>query len=393
MDRRFLRNVLVKGLLLFAALNLLFAAGQPVSLGRLSAYNRLFPGRLRFPFGENPAQAYNLSLFDLEAMFAAHVIAAAPKPADEYRVILIGDSSTWGTLLRPEETLAGLLDAAGLTACDGRPVRVYNLGYPTISLAKDLMILAEAMRYAPDLVIWPLTLEAFPAEKQLASPIVSHNSERVRLLIQAYNLPFDVDDPALLQPSFWDGTLISQRRALADLARLQLYGVLWAATGVDQVYPSDYLRAQTDFEADLAFHDRQPPALEGAGLAFEVLAAGLRLAGETPVLIVNEPMLISAGKNSNLRYNFFYPRWAYDQYRQVMAQRSRLDGWNYLDTWDMIPAAEFTNSAIHMTPAGEALFAQRVAEALQEEFRILGCVGGAAAHTSQNPGSSIEPLR
>ncbi len=87
-----------------------------------------------------------------------HIIAAGPKPADEYRVLVIGDSSTWGILLRPEQTLAGQLEKAGLTLC-GKTVRVYNLGYPTISLTKDLMVLDYAMRYQPDLIIWPMTLQ------------------------------------------------------------------------------------------------------------------------------------------------------------------------------------------------------------------------------------------
>jgi len=367
MDWRFFRNVLLKALFLFAVLNLLFAAWNPAALGKISAYNHLFPGRQRFPFGENPAQAYNLSLFNLDAMFASHEIAFGSKPADEYRVVLIGDSSVWGTLLRPEETLSGLLNAAHLTVCDGRKVRVYNLGYPTISLTKDLLILAETMRYQPDLVVWPLTLEAFPTDKQLSSPIVSHNASRVQALIQTYNLPFDVNDPLLQRPTFWDDTIIGQRRGLADLARLQMYGVLWAATGVDQVYPADYLRAQTDFDADVSFHDQQPPELDESNLAFDVIEAGIRAAGETPVLIVNEPMLISTGKNSDLRYNFFYPHWAYDQYRQTMTEQSQQFGWKYLDLWNIIPATEFTNSAIHMTPAGEALFAARLSEAIQLE--------------------------
>jgi len=367
MDWRFFRNVLSKALLLFVVLNLLFAAWSPAGLGKISVYNALFPGRPRFPFGENPAQAYNLSLFNLDAMFASHEIAAGPKPADEYRVILIGDSSAWGTLLRPEETLAGLLDAAHLTACDGRTVRVYNLGYPTISLMKDLMILSEAMRYQPDLVVWPLTLEAFPTDKQLSSPIVSNNASRLQALIRTYNLPFDVNDPLLQKPTFWNDTIIGQRRDLADLARLQLYGVLWAATGVDQVYPTDYQHAQTDFDTDVSFHDQQPPKLDESRLAFEVIEAGVRVAGETPVLIVNEPMLISTGKNSELRYNFFYPRWAYDQYRQMMAERSQQRGWKYLDLWDLVPATEFTNSAIHMTVDGESLFATRLGEAIRQE--------------------------
>jgi hypothetical protein len=367
MDWRFFRNVLLKALLLFVVLNLLFATWNPAGLGKISAYNTLFPGRLRFPFGENPAQAYNLSLFNLDAMFASHEIAAGLKPVDEYRVVLIGDSSIWGTLLQPEETIAGILDEARLTACDGRTVRVHNLGYPTISLTKDLMILAEAMRYQPDLVVWPLTLEAFPTDKQLSSPIVSHNASRIQALIQAYNLPFDADDPALRKPAFWDDTIIGQRRDLADLARLQLFGFLWAATGVDQVYPADYQRAQTDFDTDVSFHDQQPPKLDETRLAFEVIEAGVHAAGETPILIINEPMLISTGKNSDLRYNFFYPRWAYDQYRQMMADWSGQYGWNYLDLWNIVPAAEFTNSAIHMTVDGESLFAARLGEAIRQE--------------------------
>ena len=359
MDYRFLRNVFLKGLALFILLDLAFVAINPAGLGRISLYNHLFPGRQRFPFGEDSAQSYNLSLFNLDAMFASHVIAAGPKPADEFRVIVVGDSSTWGTLLRPGETLAGQLDAAGLNLC-GRTVRVYNLGYPTISLMKDLIVLDYAMRYQPDLVIWPVTLEAFPLDKQLTSPIVANNAARVEDLIARYDLPFDPNDPALVRSNFWGRTIIGQRRALADLFRLQMYGALWSATGIDQTYPADYERAQTNLEADETFHNMQPPTLDESQLAFDVLEAGLRVAGQTPVILVNEPMLIGDGENSEPRYNFFYPRWAYDQWRQMMSARAEAGGWNYLDLWNIIPADEFTNSAIHLTPAGESILVGRV---------------------------------
>ncbi len=367
MDARFLRNVLLKGLLLFLVLDLLVAA-LPAGIGRLSLYNRLFDGRLRFPFGEDSERSYNLSLFDLDAMFASHVIAVGPKPAGEYRVIVIGDSSTWGTLLRPEETLAGQLDAAHLTACDGRTVRVYNLGYPTVSLTKDLMVLDYALRYQPDLVIWPLTLEAFPYDKQLSSPIVANNAARVDDLIARYSLSLDPADPALVRPSFWDQTLIGQRRALADLLRLQLYGVLWSATGIDQTYPTDYTRAQTDFDTDVTFHGQTGPLLDKSQLAFDVFDAVLSAAGDIPVLIINEPMLISSGKNSDLRYNFLYPRWAYDDWRLMMRERAAAEGWIYLDLWNIIPADQFTNSAIHVTPAGQTLMSEQVRPVLQNQL-------------------------
>jgi hypothetical protein len=83
------------------------------------------------------------------------------------------------------------------------------------------------------------------------------------------------------------------------------------------------------------------------------------------MLLVNEPMLISNGANSDVRYNFFYPRWAYDEYRQALADLAMANKWIYFDLWDLVPANEFTNSAIHLTPSGETLLANEIAEAIQ----------------------------
>jgi hypothetical protein len=362
----FLRNVLLKGLALFLLVNLAFVSVNPAGLGKISLYNAIFPGRQRFPFGEDPTQSYNLSLFNLDAMFASQALAAASKPAGEYRVFIIGDSSTWGILLRPEQTLAGQLESAGINLC-GKTLRVYNLGYPTISLTKDLMVLDYAMRYQPDLIIWPMTLEAFPLDSQLTSPIVANNAARVDTLIARYQLPLNPGDPALVRPNFWDQTLIGQRRSLADLFRLQMYGVLWAATGIDQSYPVDYVHAQTNLVSDVTYHGMQPPTLVESKLAFSVLQAGLKAAGKTPVLLINEPILVSTGKNSAVRYNFYYPRWAYDQWRQMMSQKAAHQGWNYLDLWNLVPADQFTNSAIHVTPAGETLLAGHVEQTILQQ--------------------------
>jgi hypothetical protein len=74
--------------------------------------------------------------------------------------------------------------------------------------------------------------------------------------------------------------------------------------------------------------------------------------------LVNEPILVSTAKNSAIRYNFFYPRWAYDQYRTLLDEQAKAANWRYLDLWNLVPESEFTNSAIHLTPAGETLLAQ-----------------------------------
>ncbi|HEX5840657.1 MAG TPA: hypothetical protein VFY26_22655 [Anaerolineales bacterium] len=355
-----LSGVLLKAALLFVLFNVAFVFIKNVPFGSLSLYNSVFPGRERFPFGETRA-SYNLSLFDLDAMFASHKLSGTEKAPDEYRVLLIGDSSVWGTLLTPKQTLAGQLNASPIPAC-GKTVRAYNLGYPTISLTKDLMILDQARHYQPDLIVWLTTLEAFPKERQLSSPIVANNAQRVERLITSYGLSLDPNDPALVRLSTWEQTFVSRRRAVADLIRLQMYGVLWAATGIDQIYPDDYEPAQTDFEAgDDTFHGLT--TLENA-LAFDVLDAGMSAAPN--MMLVNEPILVSDGANSDIRYNFFYPRWAYDPYRTLLQEYSSTNGWNYLDLWDRVPAKEFTNSAIHLTPAGEALVVREIAAAIQQ---------------------------
>jgi len=358
----FLGRVLLKAALLFAALNLVFAALYPLPLlGQISFYNLLYPGRQRFPFGENPAQSYNLSLYNLDAMFASLALNTAPKAAGEYRVLVVGDSSVWGTLLRPNETLAGQLNALNLT-CGGQALRAYNLGYPTISVTKDLMVLQEGMRYQPDQVLWLTTLEGMLRDEQLRSPILANNPQRARDLIARYALRLDPHDPAFVQPTFFDQTLVGARRPLADLLRLQLYGFLWGATGIDQIYEWNPQKdaAERDFAADLKFHQLDGPALDANLLALDVLQAGAKAVGPVKLTVVNEPILISSGKNSDLRYNFFYPRWAYDAYRGYLPAAMQAAGIRYVDLWNLVPETEFTNSAIHVTPAGEALLAQAI---------------------------------
>ena len=350
--------LLLKTALLFVVFNFVFILTHNIPLGKLSLYNIIFPGRERLPFGE-AREAYNISMLDLDALFASHVLAGTKKTPNEYRVFLIGDSSVWGTLLTPDQTLAGQLNAKAMQAC-GKNVKVYNLGYPYISLLQELMIFDQGLQYKPDLIIWLTTLESLPNDKQFSAPLVASNPDRARALIKKYNLALDPNDPALKQISQLDQAFMSQRRSLADLIRLQIDGVLWSSTGIDQIYPKDYEHAQIDLDPNTDFHGLI--SLDNA-LAFDVLDAGM--SSSIPSMLVNEPILISNGKNSDIRYNFFYPRWAYDEYRDLLAKHAADHHWHYLDEWDLVPLTEFTNSGVHLTPYGESLLAEKIAAEIQ----------------------------
>jgi len=362
-----LGRVLLKALLLFALVNAVFAAVRPLeALGRLSLYNSLFPGRARLPYGEVPSADYNLTLNNLPAMFAAHALAR-PKAAGEYRVVLIGDSGTWGWFLTNADTLAGQLNALDLRVAGGRRVVVYNLGYPVMSLTKDLLLLDSALAHDADLVLWPVTLQSFARGRQLDHPLLQQNAGHVRALIDRYDLTLDPADPRLVTRGPLQETLVARRRDLADLLRLQGLGLAWAATGIDQDIPADIPARRRDLDADESWLDvAAPRPLTDDDLAFDVLRAGIARAEEAgvPLLLLNEPIYISDGANSDIHYNTFYPRWAYDDYRAQLAAAAGDAGWDYLDLWDAIPPAEFTDTPVHLTPAGTRLLAQILAPVL-----------------------------
>ena len=364
---KFYRNTILKGTILFLVINFAFTAIDPSkTLSHLSFYNIIFPGRKRLPYGEIPGKDYNLNIYSFEAMFESHEITAGKKPKDEYRVILIGDSATWGYLLPANQTLANYMTSLNIETKDNRYVKCYNLGYPVMSLLKDLVILQYALNYDPDLIIWSVTLESFPLSKQIYPPILQHNPSQVKKILNQYQITIPEKDQVFYTPSIWDKTLIGQRRNLADLARLQFFGFLWAATGIDHNIPTDYALRMDDLTGDQTYYDFEPPTLALNDLALDTLKAGMQNNFEIPIMLVNEPIFLSQGENSNFRYNFYYPRWAYDSYRQILSDLCHSEDWNCLDLWDAISPLEFTNTAIHMTPSGTAQTAKMITETISD---------------------------
>jgi hypothetical protein len=136
---------------------------------------------------------------------------------------------------------------------------------------------------------------------------------------------------------------------------------MWSITGIDQVYPTEITLRTSDFEADLSWDEiAEPRPLTTADLSFDVIQAGHEHAGTMPLLLINEPIFISDGTNSDLRYNLWYPRWAYDAYRDLLNAEATRAGWDYVDLWDFIDSTEFTDSSVHLTPAGSGQLAMRL---------------------------------
>ncbi len=347
LEVRAVLRVLAKAFALFLALNVLFFILQPLPvLGRLSLYNALFPGRERLPMSNYPDQAYNLTTTNLEAMFSAHEIAA-PKATDEFRVLLLGDSAIWGWFLRPEETLAGQLNALELKTTDGRRVHVYNLGYPQPSLGKDLLFLDYAMRYEPDLILLPVALYSLRHDQ--IAPVQAGYPATLQRLNETYglNIPVAAEPPTV--QSLLHQTLVGSRKVLNELFRLQLYSVMWWATGIDQRYLAHIQREierEETFDISSVVED-----IDTAG--FSIINAIIERAGGVPVVVINVPIFITPFEEANPGYyNFFSAREVYNEYRDMMAAAAEEYHWNYIDLWQAIQPEEFTDSQLHYSPAG-----------------------------------------
>ncbi|MBN2117077.1 MAG: hypothetical protein JW730_10920 [Anaerolineales bacterium] len=364
-------RVVVKAALLFAALNVLFALVNP-PVGKITLYNSIVPGRLRFPYEQEPKfyrVGYNAPVYeDFDAMFGAHIISRK-KPVHEFRLVLLGDSSTWGISVQAEETLSEQINRLNIQTCDGRIVRVYNLGYPMSFPTRDLLILDKAMEYQPDMVLWLITLSTLQPKNAETYFILPH-TERYLHLAQTYGLRLSHFLQPAPKPSLWNRTIIGQRARLKNIVLTQAFGILWAATGIDshvsvQPEPSP---PSLDIRDDLDYEGRLPEEASALfdGLMMDVLSTAFDVADAVPVVLVNEPIFVAAGQDHLVRYNEFYPHWVFDEYRQFMFEWAEEQDHSLLDYWNALPPDDFADQYFHRNPSGEKHFAELLAPAIKD---------------------------
>jgi hypothetical protein len=353
------RNVVIKALILYALFQifLIFSSFDPAVL---NIYRSELLQRERFPFVTAPgAEDRALDVGILDVMFASHVVSR-PKQENEYRVIILGDSSIWGDPLPVSSTLAGQINRLNLT-CKDKRITAYNLGYPLPSAIKDMMVLDKAMQYQPDLVIWGVTLYTLTSRMVEEHPLLETEPARLRILNSQYDFVKQKDVP----DSIYEEWLAVNFKLFRTL-RYQSYGLIQMATGADQIQQENQF-TDLDLSSEVQYVDMSPPTLFKQEVNMELVNVFLEIAKDKPVLLVNEPILIVKDRpNSDLRYNSFYPRWAYDQYREYMNEAAEQYEWTYLDFWDSFASDSFANSPLHLNGEGQKKFADLLTPALQE---------------------------
>ena len=352
-------RIFAKGIVIFLVVEFAFYTRHP-NLQWLNVYNSSLKRR-RFPISTAAPADNALDVENLDAMFASHIVSEAKAP-DEYRVLVLGDSAIWGIGLTPEQTLPGQLDALGLM-CGNKNVRVYNLSFPRSSATKDLMILDKAMNYQPDEIIWLITWYTLMPKTRNDHPLIAQNPVEFYQLAHRFNfLPKNYKIPSLA------AQIADQNQTLFRVLRYQLYSLINIATGLDQI-PGPPEELPSQLSSDATFEGMKPPTLNIADVSLDQIKDFYQIAGKVPVLLVNEPMQVLANvPNSNIRYNDYYPRWVYDQYRQYVSSAAAQNHWSYFDPWNVFPPSDYADTPLHLIPKGETELAKMIAP-----YVVKGC--------------------
>lgn len=369
--RQFIRVMIKAIVLLFMCDALLIALRVPAAIDRWSIYRAFTPPTVRLGLAK---QIGDPAWWTLGPLLDAHEIAQ-PKAPDEYRVIFLGDSATFCLYCPARESIPQAFTDLAATI-DGKRARAYNLAYPGSDWLKDILILKQALKYEPDAIVWLVTAKGsgdqpLPQEPE-AHLITRINAAELPALARAYQLNTweterYAEADAWQQQSIW-----THGGRLRDWLVLVARTVRTALIQPDQDLTQDYLYAgppvtSQPIRAVAEINSTLPGYGTFPNRQWELLRAGQQMAQDAnvPLLMVNEPMYIGSGENSDVNYNSFYERNLYDRFRATLADFARQHDLPYLDLWNLLPPENFSNTSLHYNAEGNRRVADEVMRRLQ----------------------------
>jgi hypothetical protein len=310
-------------------------------------------------------------------------------PADERRVLLLGNSSVFGHGLPPERTAARLasreLERRGVNA------HVFNLAWVASYQLKDALILNEALRYDPDAIVWtvsPMDLKhRAPVVNEVLSEFFEENADELGRF--ADERPPGLEELAERYQKAVPGDAFGRPwhrlRQLGRFTRsaVRQYGAALAAAlaPVAHAAPARVWKGQhLGGDYDCAAVQREWKEQFTGWQEWNALAWLERLQKQRgiPVLVVAWPVA------SALRwgcYNQFYPMEFPPGVASWLADETSRRGLAYLDLHRVVPPKEFVDWT-HIGPAANVRVAGRLAPAVA---RLLA---GPGAAPDPAPGSA-----
>jgi len=294
----------------------------------------------------------------------------SPARPDEQRVFVYGSSSIFGFPHPSAKSAVGLVNRA--FAADGTPAHLFNLGMVWTYMPKDALIVHESQRFAPDVIVYAVTLDDFyhhaPAGFPPLDAFFLANSAAVDAF--AAESPPGVAEPLARYESDWAGD-----RPLEPAWRRWRQAGLFVRVGVEQLGRGVRARwfpglaydappvdpAKTHYDC-AAVHERFDAFWKDwRDWSLLPYLAQLRREHGVEVLVVNWPVAYEpVGDCHNARYRTTDLE-AYRRWLRVQASAHEL---GFLDLHGLLGAGDFVDS-IHPTAEGQRRIAGRLGAALR----------------------------
>jgi hypothetical protein len=326
-------RLLLKALILFVIFSTLLSLYPDMNYD----WFRVFMPKLeKFPYyvvyhNDSANHGFDLqNVFDIKSLLDSHVISAEIKPENQYRIIFIGDSTTY---------FGNIYPIVNQITCGSKNLRAYNLGYPGVSATKDFMILQEAMKYSPDLVVWSVTYSI----EDNNQGFIQANPGQYKQLTNNYHLPVTGSTSALN----WKTAFFQSDKLRLETYLLMNYSILAAATGDQSKIIQTALRDDVD-------STQQAVVIAGhGGDAFlPIIQAFKKISRGVPILLINEP-----------RPNVITTLSQYLQFGKRISSLTSINHIPFLDIGNLVPDKDFVDR-VHRNKEGERLFDQAVIPAI-----------------------------
>jgi hypothetical protein len=330
-----------------------------------------------FEGGQRLHQSGAPRVFWLELLLRQHQVCRhASSGRDERRIFLLGSSGVFGFPLPVERTFGALLNEH--FAQEDVPARLFNLCSVFPYELRDALILREALRYEPDLILYPVTpsefvhmapalfppqlVEFFDRNRETLAELVADPPRGLEEPFERYRPLLERDTP----PSFFDR--LREIGSFARIAAAEHARVL--ARQLNPSLPPERLSKalttrQTSYDCGAT---KEKSEREFSGWKdWNILEhlAELRARLGIAVMIVHWPIAHEpVGDCYNVRFTNALAR---EFAEWLRAETERLD-LPYLDLHDFLAAEEFLDS-LHVSAEGHRKIAARLAEDIDPLLR------------------------
>ena len=348
-------RVILKTVILAIIINFICLATHfnPVAtLTRVNLWGLVGHGRTRLIYQSDVQNG----ILPIESLLATHTIAYTSKAADEFRVVILGNSGPYGAGLNDDETLAAQLNQRNIRI-NGKHLVAYNLAFANANVVISTGILDASLSYSPDLVISFVTANMFNNRQYYwdqQNVFFLLNRERLEQIATRYNM-IDWLMPRLSpHPTGYELLGIRDQNTLIPWFDSLFYPFvqypiqhpnLRIAKVLIPAKPNNF----DDIEGTYPIINPTWNFLDISQQMAESVGARL--------LIVNQPTVVVEDPLSDVSYSKLFGRAFYDAYYASIQSYTQAHHLWYFDMWQSVPAEDYTDSELHLDKKGWGIVA------------------------------------